>query len=147
MSEFEERSEALIAATARRVELKTAVSRVELSAAAPSALPSWRDDIVRELDDLRIALDQHVSEVEGPDGLLAELGEAAPRLINKIDRVRDEHPDLCRQCGNTIELAKQTSEVSQLRSSVLELLVAIARHRQHGADLVYEGYNVDIGGG
>lgn len=147
MSESEERSEALKAATARRIELKSAVSNVEFAAASPSAVPSWRDDIVRELDDLRIALDQHVTEVEGPEGLLAELSEAAPRLINKIDRVRDEHPGLCRQCGNTIELAKQNSGVSELRSSVLELLVAIARHRQNGADLVYEGYHVDIGGG
>ena len=147
MSEFEERSDALKAATARRIELKSAVSKVELAAAAPSARPSWRDDIVRELDDLRIALDQHISEVEGVDGLLAELSGAAPRLINKIDSVRDEHPGLCRQCNDTIELAKRSTAVSELRTSVLELLIAIARHRQHGADLVYEGYSVDIGGG
>lgn len=34
-----------------------------------------------------------------------------------------------------------------LRSEVLDLLVAVARHRQRGADLVYEVHNVDIGGG
>jgi len=147
MTENEERSEALRAASVRRDELKTAVSRVELAAAAPSARPAWLDDVLRELDELRIALDHHVAEVEGPGGILAELSEAAPRLINKIERVKDEHPGLCKQCSDTIEMANQSTEVPQLRTAVLELLVAIARHRQHGADLVYEGYNVDIGGG
>lgn len=147
MSESDERSEALKAATARRIELKSAVSMVELAAAGASALPSWREDLVRQLTDLHIALNQHVAEVEGANGLLAELSDAAPRLINKINHVRDEHPGLCRQCANTIGLAKGPTAVAELRTSVLELLVAIARHRQHGADLVYEGYNVDIGGG
>jgi hypothetical protein len=29
---------------------------------------------------------------------------------------------------------------------VLDVLVEIARHRQQGADLVYDAYHVDIGG-
>jgi hypothetical protein len=35
----------------------------------------------------------------------------------------------------------------RLRSVLTSLLVALARHRQRGADLVYEAYAVDIGGG
>ena len=147
MSDFESRSGALIAATARRVKLKSAVSKVEVAAAAPAARPGWRDDLVRELDELQIALDQHVAEVERPDGLLAELKKTTPRLSNKIRRVGDEHPELCRLCAEAIELAKHSEQVSNNRKSVLNLLIAIARHRQRGADLVYEAYNVDIGGG
>ena len=37
--------------------------------------------------------------------------------------------------------------VERLRSVLTSLLVALARHRQRGADLVYEAYAVDIGGG
>jgi hypothetical protein len=33
------------------------------------------------------------------------------------------------------------------RADLTTLLVALARHRQRGADLVYEAYDVDIGGG
>ena len=34
-----------------------------------------------------------------------------------------------------------------MRAELTALLVALARHRQRGADLVYEAYAVDIGGG
>lgn len=147
MSETHTRSDALIAATARRVELKDAISRVERVAAAPSGVPTWRADLVEELDVLRLALDQHVEEVEGEEGLLAELTAAAPRLVNKIDRIRDEHPALCRNARDTIETIRNSDDVEAARSAVLSLLVDVARHRQKGADLVYEGYSVDIGGG
>lgn len=146
MSEKETPSEALAAATERRIKLKTAVSNVERAAASASARPSWREDLLRELYILRVALDQHVEEVEGADGLLAEIRQTAPRLGYKIDRVRDEHPDLCRQTAETIDLCEQTADVDAIRAAVLDVLFALVRHRQRGADLVYEGYNVDIGG-
>ena len=146
MSEKETRSEALAAATERRIELKTAVSNVERAAASASAKPTWRQDLLRELYVLRVALDQHVEEVEGAEGLLAELRQTAPRLVNKIDRVRDEHPALCSQVTETIDGVERVDEVEDTRAAVLELLFAVVRHRQRGADLVYEGYHVDIGG-
>lgn len=147
MSESNGRSDALTAAAHRRIELKIAVSQVESAAAAASASPNWRDDLLRELDDLRIALDQHVDEVEGHDGLLIELTTIAPRLVNKINRVRDEHPGLRRDLVNTIDRVKASEDTDEMRGAVLETLASIARHRQAGADLVYEGYSVDIGGG
>lgn len=147
MSETHTRSEALIAATARRVALKDAVSNVERVTAAPSGMPTWRADLVHELDILKIALDQHVDEVEGEEGLLVELADAVPRLVNKIDRIRDEHPAMIRKAKETIEAVRNSEDVEETRSAVLGLLLDIVRHRQKGADLVYEGYSVDIGGG
>ncbi len=147
MSQPNDRSEALSAAAERRVELKDAVSQLETAAAAPAGSPGWSDRLLVELDDLRIAFDQHVEEVEGPDGLLAELSSLAPRLVNKINRVRDEHPPLSAQLTDTIERVKAADDPDVARDAVLQMLAAIARHRQAGADLVYEGYNVDIGGG
>ena len=146
MSEKESRSEALAAAAERRIELKAAVSNVERAAASASAKPNWRQDLLRELYILRVAFDQHVEEVEGPDGLLAEIRTTAPRLGNKIDRVSGEHPDLCRDVAQTIDLCEQSDDVDKTRAAVLEVLFALVRHRQRGADLVYEGYSVDIGG-
>jgi len=35
----------------------------------------------------------------------------------------------------------------EIRAELTTLLVALARHRQRGADLVYEAYDVDLGGG
>lgn len=146
MADEKTRSEALAGAAERRIELKGAVSTVERVAAAPSGKPTWRSDLLRELDHLRIALDQHVEEVEREDGLFAELADDAPRLVNKIERVRDEHPPLCEQVAETIALVKASDDVEETRAAVLDALFSIARHRQRGADLVYEGYSVDIGG-
>jgi hypothetical protein len=147
MTTANEQSEALAAATERRVELKDAISGVERAAASPSAMPSWRDYVLRELDMLRLALDRHVAEVEGSYGLLAELTTKAPRLAYKIDQVRDEHPGLVRMVDDTIILFNESDDTEAIRASILETLFAIVRHRQRGADLVFDGYNVDIGGG
>lgn len=142
-----ERSTALQAAGKRRVELKMAVSQVEIAASSPSGDPNWSATLAGELEDLQEAMDQHVEEVEAPAGLLAELTEVAPRLVNQIGQVRDEHPGLCAQIAQAIANVKRQHGVDEVRGEVLELLLAISRHRQKGADLVYEGYNVDIGGG
>ncbi len=141
-----QRSEALVAASAKRVKLKQALSQVEVAAASPSAESGWRARLIRELEDLQAALWAHVDEVEAPDGLLAEMTRQAPRLANQIAHVRDEHPGLCAQVAETINTVKNGSDVETLRAEVLETLTAIARHRQKGADLVYEGYSIDIGG-
>ena len=37
--------------------------------------------------------------------------------------------------------------VDDLRTELTALLAALAKHRQRGADLVYEAFDVDIGGG
>jgi hypothetical protein len=142
----ETQTDALQAAAARRIELKGAVSAVEVAAARPFAHADWRTRVLEELADLRIALLAHVEEVEADDGLLAELTAQAPRLVNQINRVRDEHPTLCAQVDATIASVETASESDDLRDGILELLFAIVRHRQKGADLVYEGYDVDIGG-
>lgn len=145
---MDDRPPALRAAAKRRLELKDAASRVEVAAASPAALDGWRDHLVHELHELRSSLANHIEEVEGPDGLLVELASAQPRLTNQIAHVKAEHPALCQQLEATIQsTAASSSAVDQIRQEVRSLLSAITAHRQHGADLVYEGYCVDIGGG
>lgn len=142
-----ENSEALRDAARKRLELKDAVSRVEAAAASAAAEPGWRDQLISRLEELSGALDRHVAEVEAADGLLAELACLAPRLMSRINETRDEHPVLCRQTTEAIEAIAAGLAVPEARGTVLELLLAVARHRQRGADLVYEGYEVDLGGG
>ena len=146
-SETSPSSEALAAAKQRRIELKTAVSNVETAAASPAASPGWTATLLEELDDLRIAFDQHVEEVEGVDGLLAEVVEFAPRLANKVKRVEAEHPPIVEHIERAIEAVRVSDDAEQSRAASLDVLAAIVRHRQSGADLVYEAYSVDIGGG
>ncbi len=137
---------ALQGAAAKRIELKQALSQVEVAAASPSAEQSWRPRLIEELEKLRAALQDHIDEVEADDGLLTEMLAEAPRLANQIASVRDEHPKLRHQIDQIILDAQGSEDVIDLRSGVLDTLTALARHRQRGSDLVYDGYNVDIGG-
>jgi hypothetical protein len=139
-------SDALKGAAAKRVKLKQALSQVEVAAAAPFAGEGWQEELLRTLEDLRLALLDHIREVEAHDGLLAEMTAQAPRLANQIAHVRDEHPGLCIQVAQVIMSVQNNSNVDDLRAEVLETLTAVARHRQKGSDLVYEAYSVDIGG-
>jgi len=141
-----EPSEALQGAAAKRIELKLAVSQVEIAASAPSGEPRWREKLAHELDELQFALLHHIEEVEAADGLLPELTRTAPRLANQIAHVQGEHPTLTRLVSDTIGSVVNEEPVEKVREQVLETLMAIVRHRQKGADLVYEGYSVDIGG-
>lgn len=141
-----DQTKALRAAAVRRSELKAALSQVELVAASPSAEAGWRTRLLEQLEHLRAALLDHIEEVEAADGLLDEMLAQAPRLANEIGSIKNEHPDLCRRVDQAILDVRGDVDVIDLRSEVLDTLTAIARHRQRGSDLVYDGYNVDIGG-
>jgi hypothetical protein len=137
----------------RRFELGEAADQIEESLAHPSSDPRWSVRVLEALTALRIAFDEHVREVERPDGLLNRLVEEDPRLANGVTRMHDEHGEidlrlnevrdlicLCEpDCGHT--------QIEDVRVAAVDTLSLISRHRQAGADLVYEAYNVDIGGG
>jgi hypothetical protein len=138
-------SDALRDARARRVALGAAMARAEQSLAAPCASPQWRSEVRASLVHLRLAIDSHVAEVESETGLLGELRQVAPRLSGPIDQVAAEHQTLCRAADAALD-ASEEATIDEVRARVLNLLLALARHRQRGADLVYEAFNVDIGG-
>lgn len=143
----DQEGDALRGARKRRYALLEAIGEVEVAMASPVGEPNWHSQLEVRLLGLRLALDQHVDEVEGPDGLLAELLGEAPRLANQIRRIEGEHPDLSRQIDASIELVAGEADAPAVRATVMETLAALSRHRQQGADLVYEAYKVDIGGG
>ncbi len=147
MSDPKPTSKALALAGEHRVKLKEAVSNLELATSSPIAKVGWRDLVRGELYVLQRALDDHVKVVEAPDGLFVELTHLAPRLAHKIKQVRDEHPVLTHQVTETITLAEQSDDHGEVRDATLATLIAIVRHRQNGADLVFDGYNVDLGRG
>ena len=140
-----EETQALDAARERRVELKHAMSALELAAAGAAGDATWIDGLREALDQMNDALAHHVEEVEADEGLLADLIVDAPRLAPSVQRLRDEHPQLADQV-RACEAMLDEPDPHEIRQAVLELLVALARHRHAGADLVYEAYHVDIGG-
>jgi hypothetical protein len=140
-------ADSFAAARERRLDLKQAVSAVEAAMAMAAEEPKWRATARDALHRLQEAFAHHVSEVEGQDGLLLDLTRDAPRLSIRIDQVSAEHPVITAQIETLLELADGDASVDDLRDAAMNTLLVIARHRQHGADLVYEAYHVDIGGG
>ncbi len=156
MDESPEVTPALEAARRRRQTLHEALVQLEQAISSPAAgrIPDWSGPVTKEMVALRDAFDQHVIVTERPGGLYEEIMDRAPRLDGKLRRLHDEHPSITERI--TAALAQlEAGEVGgegspwpfeRARDDLQRLLGSIVRHRQSGADLVWEAYNVDIGG-
>lgn len=131
-------------ARARRRRLGDALAGLESAVAAPSAADGWITSVSSELSQLRRALEEHIEATEGDQGLLEEIGEVAPRLSNEIASIESEHQELLDSL-RTVEIALEDARA--VRQRVMAVLNQLSLHRQRGADLVYEAYNVDIAAG
>jgi hypothetical protein len=139
----------------RRAGLKTALSGLELALAAPFAnRVDWVTQVRDALDAVHEVWTRHILGTEAPGAFLDELVTESPRLSTPTLRLRREHSDILA----TIVRAETTlatppdddtyvAWAEDLRVELTALLAALARHRQRGADLVYEAYAVDLGGG
>ena len=135
-----------------RAGLRAAVGRVErsLSSAARGRVKAWATDLRDELANLSVALEQHITSTEAPDGLLADITAAVPRLARRVQRTKDDHVHLRDAVAAALAALPDGDDeepVANARTKVVELLTAIVHHRHLGADLVYEAYNVDIEAG
>lgn len=144
---------ALDEARALRHALGDAADLVEDLLARPGSDPQWTMRVADSLQGLRHAFASHVTEVEHDDGLLPQLRHDAARLSNGIDRMYAEHVAIEAELEVAATLlhgcagACEADMVESIRETLVDVLRLISRHRQRGADLVYEAYSVDIGGG
>jgi hypothetical protein len=156
MDDPRELTPALEAARRRRQTLHDALVHLEQAISSPAAgrIPTWSETVTKEMVSLRDAFDQHVIVTEKPGGLYEEIMERAPRLAGKLRRLQDEHPTVTQQIGTALgrleagDIGDEGSPwpLDRARDDLQRLLGSIVRHRQSGADLVWEAYNVDIGG-
>lgn len=138
--------DSLAFARRHRAELLQAIQALEAALAVPAGDPSWRVGVADRLRTLREAFAQHVVVTEGPDGLYAELLDHAPRLAAGVGSLVREHATVLDALDALIARFAAGGDIDGLRSRATELLWQLARHRQRGADLVYEAYATDIGG-
>jgi hypothetical protein len=125
--------------------LPVSIQTIEHALARPAAEPDWWHGMGECLTALREAFADHVAVTEGADGLYAELLDHAPRLASGLHVLAQEHAEL----GRAIDEVRQripAATPDDLRGQAGELLRGLSRHRQRGADLVYEAYQTDIGG-
>ena len=146
-------NDALDQARVRRSALGDAADLIEDLIARPGSDPQWTMRVADSLQGLQHAFAAPVDEVESDDGLLPQLLADAPRVANGVHRMEREHVTITDDLDAAARLVAScggecgTDTVEAIREAVVDVLRAISRHRQKGADLVYEAYNVDIGGG
>ncbi len=107
----------------------------------------WRKRLHRALVKLANAADEHVAETESPTGLLSEIVSEAPRLWRQVEALKAEHATLVDECARLLSRLESDDSPRLLRRQTNVLLDRFERHRYRGADLVYEAFEVDIGGG
>jgi Ala-tRNA(Pro) deacylase len=141
-------SPALAAKRAARLRLHAAALEVADAIAVPLGKGSeWREGLARALERLLQALAMHVEKTEAPGGLLDEIVEQAPRLAREVDLLREEHVALREECLRVLARVRDFEVDASIRPMGHGLLRRFDVHRHRGADLVYEAFEVDIGGG
>ncbi len=146
--EIASESRSLCAALVLRERLYDTLLAVGRAIASPIASGSrWSHRLERSIVRLALALDEHVAETEGPTGLHAEIIDQAPRLWREVDGLRTEHATLSDECGRLLELIESGASGLSLRKHGHDLVRRFEGHRHRGADLVYEAFGVDVGGG
>ena len=142
----------LEAARVQRESLYDALIGLEDALATPIGdAARWRLRIAMAADHAAVRLADHIISSEGENGLLRQIDRDSPRLRCRTNRLRDDHLHLAaeaRQLASSLAEMDDTEVVQQgeaVRMQALNLLSHLSRHRQRGADLVYEAYQVDIG--
>lgn len=131
------------------------MSGLEIALATPVAQrDAWLHRVTEALNSVHDVWTRHIVDTEAPGAFLDELTTESPRLSTPASRLRREHTDVLAQITRAekrISMPPNSDDydrwAEELRAELTSLLVALARHRQRGADLIYEAFDVDIGGG
>ena len=145
---------ALQQARQRRKTLHDTLVHLEEGLSSPAAgrIPDWTATVLKEMHEVRDAFSQHIAATEQEDGLYDEILERAPRLAGNVGRLREEHPEIQRGIDAMLDRLENTEigtdawALDQARDDLQRFIGRVIKHRQRGADLVWEAYNVDIGG-
>jgi Hemerythrin HHE cation binding domain len=142
-------SDDLSAVRAHRIRLRQAAQELEAALAAPlmGRPDGWVEQVAPAVHRLREAFTAHVSTTEGRGGLFDQIRTDAPRLVTVLTRLRREHGQIAGELAAAAgELDTEETTLEGVRERLTIALSVLSRHRQRGADLLYEAYQVDLGG-
>jgi hypothetical protein len=112
----------------------------------------WRLRVAMAIDHAALRINDHICDTERKDGFLDSVVADEPRLRRRVDQLRVDHERLAREVDvlrtaiTAVEDDEVVSRVPALRNQAVDLLGQLVRHRERGADLIYELYQVDLGG-
>jgi hypothetical protein len=135
---------------AHRAELRDSVAAVDEALASPIARGgAWRERVRAALAELSHDFRDHIDLTEGPGGVYDGARRSAPRLDAAVNRLIEEHVRYTEAVGAYLAVLEHGGTIADLpafREEVTTLMGQLVRHRQKGADLVWEAYDVDLGG-
>ncbi|PZS26332.1 MAG: hypothetical protein DLM58_20870 [Pseudonocardiales bacterium] len=142
----------LAAVRARRAELRESMGRLERALAAPAAGRAvvWGELVHAVLIELAEDFQEHIEVTEGTDGLHQAILAGDLRLANAVTALAVEHSQIAGEVDDLVagtEPPVTAADAEDARRRGTGLLGRLVRHRQRGADLIYEAYQTDIGGG
>jgi hypothetical protein len=142
----------LHAVRVRRAELRETLNLMEAALAAPARGRAviWGEAVHASLVMVADDFGAHVEVTEGPGGLHQAILAGDLRLANAVEHLTAEHAQLAEEIAPLVadsEAPVAEDDVDDLRERATTLLGHMVRHRQRGADLIYEAYETDIGGG
>jgi hypothetical protein len=142
----------LHAVRVRRAELRENIDAMERALASPARGRAvvWGEAVHASLVVLADDFSAHVEVTEGPGGLHQAILSGDLRLANAVDALTAEHGQIAEEiAGLVADSAPPVTpdDVADLRERANRLLGHLIRHRQQGADLIYEAFETDIGGG
>lgn len=136
----------------RRAELRESLNQLEGALAAPATGRAvvWGEAVHTALGELADDFGEHVEVTEGPSGLHQAILAGDLRLANAVEALTAEHEVIAEEIARLVadSAAPVTpADVADLRERATRMMGHLIRHRQRGADLIYEAYQTDIGGG
>ncbi|MET8308375.1 hypothetical protein [Micromonospora sp. NPDC005173] len=109
--------------------------------------PSWRERVLVRLRPVGQGFAEHVRVTEGPTGLYWELLAHSPRLDHGVRLLTREHAEIVAAILSVQRAAEQPQTCpDEVRGRAGHLVRTLARHRRRGADLLWQAYQMDLGG-
>ncbi|MEM7324476.1 MAG: hypothetical protein AAF531_15410 [Actinomycetota bacterium] len=144
----------LDAVRSRREALYEAVVGLEDALATPVGDgQKWRLRVTMAVEHAKSRIEEHAVQTEAKGGFLDRVVVEEPRLHKRVTQLKVDHErlekevDALRIAIYDVEDAEVPGQANDLRNQAIDLLGQMTRHRQRGADLIYEAYQVDIGDG
>ena len=134
-----------------RAELRESMSALEAALASPAVGDTrrWAERVHVATVELAGDFREHVGMTEAPGGLYREVLDTSPRLSGAVTTLTREHVLIRGQVDSLLARVAgpdAMGDVDRVRDLGTALLGRLVRHRQRGADLVFEAYEFDIGG-
>lgn len=142
----------LAAVRRRRAELRESLVALEQALASPASgrEERWGSRVHRALLTFADDFAEHIVVTEGPEGLHQAIVTAAPRLSHAVEMLVGDHQRFSADIAELVAISVPPltpTEVAVIRDLGTRLVADVSKHRQRGADLIYEAYETDIGVG